>query len=153
MDTEEASPPFSRQYACGDSWLPEVSFLRLLFCSPLGGQLRKHPRASDGRAAAFLPGSMGGFSPSLGSLCHLGRGFYQLVNCCLASSSQINCSSFVWCQKCFLSFKIVFSNTIPSSSFVSIFWCQVSSSHNQHCLNFEPYQRIILHNFNFMLCP
>ena len=142
MDTEEASPSFPLQYACGDTWQPEVSFLRLLICSPLGGQLGKRHRASDGRAAAFLPGTIRGFSPSLGSVCHLGRGFYQLVNCCLCSSSWINYSSFVWWQKCFLSFKTAFENTISSSCFVCILWWQGSNSHNQHCLNFESHQRI-----------
>ena len=110
MDTEEASTSFSLQYAYGDTWQSEVSFLRLLFCSPLGGQLGKHHRASDGRAAGFLPGIIRGFSPSLGSVCHLGSGFYQLVNCSLSSSSRIKYSFFV-CdgKKCFLSFKTVFS--------------------------------------------
>ena len=153
MDTEEASPSFSLQYACGDSWQPEVSFLRLLFYSALRGQLRKHPRAWNGRAAAFLPGTIRGFSPSLGSVCHLVRGFYQLVNCCLFSSSWINYSSFVWWQKCFLSFQTAFSNTISSSCFVSILWCWGLSSHNQRCLNFDSYQRILLYNFNSMLFP
>ena len=147
MDTEEASPSFSLQYACGDSWQPEVSFLRLLFYSPLGGKLRNHPRASDGRAVAFLPGTIRGFSPSLISVCHLCMGFNQLVKCCLSSSSRINYNSFnsfVWWQKCFLSFQAAFSNTISSSCFVSILWCQGSSSHNQCCLNFESYQNFCL---------
>ena len=48
----------------------------------------------------------------------------------------------MWWQKCFLSFKTAFSNTISSSCFVSILWWQGSNSHNQHCLNFESYQGI-----------
>ena len=95
MNTEEASASFSQQYACGDSWQPEVSFLRLLHHLPLGRQLRKHS-ASEGRAAALLPGTIRRFSPSSVTVCHLSRGFYQLDNRYLFSTFWINYNSLLW---------------------------------------------------------
>ena len=111
MDTEEASPSFTLHYAYGNSWQPEVSFLRLLHHLPLGRQLRKHS-ASERRAAALLLGTIRRFSPSSVSVCHLGRGFYQLDNCFLFSTSWINYNSLLWWQKCFLSIKSTYCNSI-----------------------------------------
>ena len=71
MNTEEASSSLSLQYACGDSWRPDASFLRLLHHLPLGRQLRKLS-ASEGRAAALLLGTIRRFSPCL--ICHLSCG-------------------------------------------------------------------------------
>ena len=128
-------------------FLPEAA---VLLCSERTAE--KASQSLKWKSSSFSPGHHQRIL-SLSWVCHLVRGFYQLVNCCLFSSSWINYSSFVWWQECFLSFQTAFSNTISSSCFVSILWCWGLSSHNQRCLNFDSYQRILLYNFNSMLFP
>ena len=149
------SPSFSQQYACGDFWQPEVSFLRLLHHFPLGGQLRKHHSSSDGRATALLPDVIREFTHCLLCLSVTWAGVstsWAIVTYPpLLNKLQFLC---VMLKNVFFLLKSAFSNTISSSWFVAILlWCQGLGSHKQSCLNFESYERILLCNSNSTLFP
>ena len=136
MDTEEASPPFSWQYACDDSSQPEIL--------PSWGCCATFLWEDNWESITALQREeqqLSSWSPSWDCLpvfcvCHLGTGFYQLGNCYLSSTSWVNYNFFVWHKNVFFLLKPAFNSIISSSWFVyTLLWCQVLGSHNQCYLN------------------